>query len=231
MTPRLVDLTAGVPGPRERAPDPEPASPVSFEGREVDEESFLDVLDDAVDALEASGVPYAALGGIGSAMYGRQRWTHDADFFVRDRHDAATALEHLRTAGFATQETDDNWLYKGIKRGVLVDVLFKAKGDIYYDDEMIARTQRREFKGRVLPVIPPEDLIVIKAIIHDEATPRHWYDALGIIAGTEIDWDYLLSRSRHGPRRMLSLLVYAQSNDLIVPDRAVKELEATIYDV
>ena len=226
MSPRLVELASQPPA----AVEPEPA-PVSFEGRDVDEDTFLDVLDDAVDALEGSGVPYAALGGLASAVYGRQRWTHDADFFVRERHDAGVALEHLRAAGFATQETDDNWIYKGIKRGVLVDVLFKAKGDIYYDEEMIARTQRREFKARTLPVIPPEDLIVIKAIIHDEATPRHWYDALGIIAGTELDWDYLLSRSTRGPRRMLSLLVYAQSIDLIVPDRAVKELTAAIYDV
>ncbi|MGH2785226.1 MAG: nucleotidyltransferase [Actinomycetota bacterium] len=204
---------------------------VSFEGQDVDEETFLEVLDEATAALEASGVPYAAMGGLASAIHGRQRWTHDADFFLRDRHDAATALRSLRPAGFETQQTDENWLYKGIKRGVLVDLIFKAKGDLYYDDEMIGRTQHREFKGRTLPVIPPEDLIVIKAIIHDEATPRHWYDALGIIAGTEIDWDYLLQRSRHGPRRMLSLLIYAQSNDLIVPDRPIRELFGAIYDV
>ena len=204
---------------------------ISFEGREVDEETFLTVLDDAVAALEAADVPFAVLGGIGSAMYGRQRWTHDADFFLRDRHDAAIGLEHLRDRGFATQQTDENWIYKGIKRGVLVDLLFKAKGDIYYDEEMIERTQHREFKGRTIPVVPPEDLIMIKAIIHDEATPRHWYDALGIFAGAEIDWEYLLSRSTRGPRRLLSLLVYAQSNDLIVPDHVIKELEAAIYDV
>lgn len=212
-------------------PEVAPEGAISFEGREVGEEIFLEVLDDAVAALEAADVPFAVLGGVGSALYGRQRWTHDADFFLRDRHDAAIALEHLRAHGFATQETDDNWLYKGIKRDVLVDLLFKAKGDIYYDDEMIERTQHREFKGRMLPVVPPEDLIMIKAIIHDEATPRHWYDALGIFAGTEIDWEYLLSRSTRGPRRLLSLLIYAQSNDLIIPDHVIKELEAAIYDV
>lgn len=216
---RLADLR---PAPAEE--------PVSFEGHEVDEETFLAVLDDAVAALEAADVPFAALGGIGSAMYGRPRWTHDADFFLRDRQDAALALEQMPAHGFATQETDENWLYKGIKRGVLVDLLFKGKGDIYYDEEMIQRTQHRDFKGRMLPVVPPEDLIMIKAIVHDEATPRHWYDALGILAGAEIDWDYLLRRAAQGPRRLLSLLVYAQSNDLIVPDRVVKDLVATIYD-
>ena len=218
---RLVDLR----------PDHEAGEPVSFEGREVDEETFLSVLDDAVAALEAADIPFAALGGLASAVYGRQRWTHDADFFLRDRHDAAIALERLRDHGFATQKTDENWLYKGIKRGVLVDLLFKAKGDIYYDEEMIERTQHREFKGRMLPVVPPEDLIMIKAIIHDEATPRHWYDALGIFAGAEIDWEYLLGRSTRGARRLLSLLVYAQSNDLIIPDHVVNDLFAAIYDV
>ena len=220
---RLVGLSTDVTEPRRDA--------VSFEGQDVDEETFLEVLDEALAALEASGVPYAALGGLASAVYGRQRWTHDADLLLRDRHDAAAALDHFRRAGFATQQTDEHWLYKGIKRGVLVDLLFKAKGDIYYDEEMIARTQRRDFKGRELPVVPPEDLLVIKAIIHDEQTPRHWYDALGIIAGAELDWDYLLRRCKHGPRRMLSLLTYAQSIDLIVPDRVVRELFATIYDV
>jgi hypothetical protein len=208
-----------------------PETPVSFEGQDVDEETFLEVVDEALAAMDASGVPYAAMGGLASATYGRHRWTHDADFFLRDQHDAATALRFLRRAGFATQRTDEHWLYKGIKRGVLVDVIFKAKGDIYYDDEMIARTQHREFKGRLLPVTPPEDLIVIKAIVHDEQTPRHWYDALGIIAGAELDWDYLVDRSMRGPRRMLSLLAYAQSNDLVVPERVIRDLIAAIYDV
>lgn len=215
---RLVDLNP-------------PDSHVSFEGQDVDEETFLEVLDEATAALDASGVSYAAMGGLASATYGRQRWTHDADFFLRDPMDAATALRFLRRAGFATQQTDEHWLYKGIKRGVLVDLIFKAKGDIYYDDEMIARTQRREFKGRLIPVTPPEDLIVIKAIIHDEQTPRHWYDALGIIAGAELDWDYLIGRSSRGPRRMLSLLSYAQSNDLVVPERVIRDLFSAIYDV
>lgn len=140
-------------------------------------------------------------------------------------------MEELRAAGFATQETNANWLFKGIKRGVLVDLIFRARGDIYYDEEMIARTERKEFKGRLIPVIPPEDLIVIKALIHDEETPRHWYDALAIIAAQELDWEYLLRRSSRGPRRMLGLLIYAQSNDLIVPEQPIRSLFTAIYDV
>lgn len=212
-----------LPMPQRRRADP-------FEGATVDEETFLGVLDEVLDALNADGVPYAMIGGLASTILGRTRWTHDLDVFVRDQHDAARALEALSGAGFRTEKTDEHWLYKGIKRGVLVDVIFKGKGDIYLDDPMGERIRVEDFKGRRVPVVPPEDLIMIKAIIHDEATPRHLYDALGVIAHSDIDWDYLLERSAHGPRRLLSLLVYAQTCDLVVPDRVIRTLFSTIYD-
>lgn len=202
-----------------------------FEGMSVDEQTFLGVLDEVVQTLNDEGVTYAMIGGLASSILGRTRWTHDVDVFLRDQNDAARAMEALGRAGFRTERTDEHWLYKAIKRGVLVDLIFKAKGDIYLDDEMQARVRVEDFKGRPVPVVPPEDLIMIKTIIYDEATPRHWYDALGVIAHSEIDWDYLLRRSVHGPRRLLSLLVYAQTADLIVPDRVVRTLFSAVYDV
>jgi hypothetical protein len=110
---------------------------------------------------------------------------------------------------------------------VLVDLIFKAKGGIYFDDEMVARVKRHDFHGASLRVVPPEDLVVIKAIVHDEPAPRHWHDALEVLAVADLDWDYLVRRARHGPARVLSLLLYAQSCDHAVPRdvvRAVFEL-------
>jgi hypothetical protein len=54
--------------------------------------------------------------------------------------------------------------------------------------------------------------------------PRHWHDALSLIAVADLDWDYLVRRARKGARRILSLLLYAQSNDLVVPPAVVREL-------
>ena len=59
--------------------------------------------------------------------------------------------------------------------------------------------------------------------------PGHWENALAIISETPLDWEYLLRRARFGARRMLSLLIYAQSNDFIVPDRIVRSLFETVY--
>jgi predicted nucleotidyltransferase len=202
---------------------------VSFEGQTVPDQVFLSVTDEALRALEDAGVVYGLMGGVASAVHGRPRWTHDLDVFIRQT-DADDALEALDDAGFATQRTDDFWIYKGIKRGVLVDLIFRAKGDIFLDDEMIARLVDADFRGVPMRVLPPEDLIIIKAIVHDEATPRHWHDALAMIAGQSLDWEYLARRARHGARRVLSLLLYALSVDLPVPETAVRTLFDTIYE-
>lgn len=200
----------------------------SFEGQNVEEAIFLDVLEQCVKALTNQDVPYAAMGGLASAVLGRDRWTHDIDLFVAPG-DVSRALEALAEAGFRTQRTNPNWLCKGIRDGVLVDVLFKAKGDLTFDAEMQARSTSRPFKGQPLRVLAPEDLIVIKALVHDEDTPRHWHDALAVIAAAELDWDYLLRRAAHGPRRMLSLLLYAESVDLLVPQDVLRALFDRIY--
>ncbi len=200
----------------------------SFEGQVVDEPLFLAVLKQTVEALDGAGVPYAAMGGIASSVLGRDRWTHDVDLFVGP-DDADRALGALADAGFRTQRTNEHWLYKGIKDGVLVDVLFRAKGDITFDEQMHARSRIGEFKGQPVRVLPPEDLLVIKALIHDEETPRHWHDALGLLAGNDFDWDYLLDRATHGARRVLSLLLYAQSVDLLVSEAAIRKLFDRIY--
>ena len=87
-----------------------------------------------------------------------------------------------------------------------------------------------EFEGLKVRFVPPEDLLIIKAVVHDEATPRHWYDALGILAASDLDWDYLIRRARRAQHRVLSLLLYAQSKDLAVPNRVIRRLFENIYN-
>lgn len=198
--------------------------------RDKAEERFVSVLRDAVRAIEEDGIPYAMIGGIPSVVLGRPRWSpkEDIDFFVKPE-DATKVLEALDRAGFKTEERDPQWLYKGTKDGVLVDIIFRSSGDFYFDDEMIQRAFIGEFKGLNFRMLAPEDLVVMKALAHKEDTPQYWHDALSIIARSELDWDYLVRRAQVGPRRVLSLLLYAQSNDLAVPDRSIRALFDMIY--
>jgi predicted nucleotidyltransferase len=195
---------------------------------DVDDEDLLKVLGEAVEAIEDEGIPYAFIGGLASILLGPPSSTNDIDFFVRPE-DAPRVLEVLEERGFETKVHDPSWLMKAAKNGVLVDVIFRSTGDIYLDEEMIARTTVGEFKRQRLRIVAAEDLMVMKALAQNRDT-TYWYDALDLLAHAEMDWDYVLRRARHGPRRVLSLLVYAQSDDLAVPNGVIEKLFQAIYE-
>jgi predicted nucleotidyltransferase len=194
----------------------------------VDRETVERVVARAAAALERRDVHYVVIGGVASSVHGRPRATDDIDVLV-DPRDADRALEALDAAGFATEETDAHWIYKATADGLTVDVMFNIKGDVHLDEEMLARARPTAFAAREVQVAAPEDVIVIKALAHDEPSFRHWHDALAIITAQGLDWDYLVRRARHGVHRVLSLLLYAQSNDLIVPEEPIRSLFASIY--
>jgi hypothetical protein len=199
----------------------------TFERGEVEHEVFLKVLDQALAAVESTGVPFAFIGGIASTALGRHRYGQDVDIFV-EPGDAATVLHALAQAGFETQETNPRWLFKGMKDGVLVDVIFDAWGGIRFDADHQARIRTAEFEGRRLPVLGPEDLLIMKANLFEEHKPRHWFDALALVA-PDLDWEYLVRRSQPIARQVLSLLVFAQQRGLPAPDHVIKELFEGIY--
>lgn len=194
----------------------------------ADHDHFGPVLKDAVEALHAERVPFALIGGLAVSSFGRPRWTHDIDMLIRPE-DADRALSLLKNRDFRTERTDPAWLFKGFKRDVMVDLIFFCTGGFYLEEEMQERAVWRELFGARMPLLAPEDLILLKAAVHDEVGPRHWHDALGILGRTQLDWDYLLRRAQRAPRRLLSLLVYAHSIDLAVPNYVVNELYARVY--
>lgn len=194
----------------------------------LDPKLICKVLGEVGEALDESGIPYAVIGGVASASFGRPRWTHDIDILVRPE-EAEQAIAVLAERGFRTELTDHQWIYKAFKYGVLVDVIFRSTGGIYLDKEMQERVAQTTLDGRPVKVVPPEDLLIMKAVVHDEGGPRHWHDALGLIAVGHLDWRYLQSRALRAPRRVLSLLVYAHSLDLYVPNEVIRHLFEHVY--
>jgi hypothetical protein len=193
------------------------------------DEDIERTLADAVGAVEAKGLPYLLMGGAGTVTFGRCRATDDIDLFVRV-DDADRVLEVLDAAGFETTKTELTWLHKAFRHGVLVDVIYRSAGGVLLDDEMLRRGRRRTYRGTEATIMCPEDLVVIKAFASSEEATRHWYDALSLIASCELDWDYVLHRAcSAGPRRVLSLLLYAESNDLAVPASVIERLFETVH--
>ena len=199
-----------------------------WEKGDVGEEEVLSVLAETTKALEGAGIAYMFIGGLPLAVYGRPTPIADLDVMIK-HEDVDKALGSLEDAGFETKDPEENWLHKAAKEGVLVDLITRSEGDLFIDEEMLERTVQTEYKGHRVRLVSPEDLLVMKAVAHEEDTPHYWHDAITIIVGRDLDWNYLVRRARHGAKRVLSLLVYAQSSDLFVPDEPIRELYNTIY--
>jgi osmotically-inducible protein OsmY len=133
-------------------------------------------------------------------------------------------LRVLSEHGFRTEKFDIEWLFKAFRDDILVDIIFKSEGEMYFDEEVQGHRKMMEYHGRKVPVVSPEDLIIIKCAVHYEGGPHHWHDALAILANATIDWNYLIKRARKASRRVLSLLLYAQSNDILIPNWAISQL-------
>ena len=190
---------------------------------------ILNTLFTAIETIEAKNIPYALFGGIAGKELGRPRVTHDIDLLVSP-DDADFILKILEEKGFETEKRDEAWLYKAWRDDILVDVIFRSCGDIYFDEEVRSHVRRIKVEGKMINTISPEDFIVVKAAAHREDNPHHWHDALSVLKQGNIDWDYLLSRARYCPRRLLSLLIYAQSNDIAIPFETINKLYRTIFE-
>ena len=189
---------------------------------------FAAVFADAIEVVEGEDLPYVVGGSLASMQWGRPTSIGDIDIIISPP-DAKRLLGAFDAAGYETDEPEPQWLYKAKKDDITVDLIFQMQGDLFLDDAMVERGQLRDIEGTKARVMPPEDFIVSQAMSAREDTPDYWYNALGVLARSDLDWDYLVERASRSPRRVLSLLVFAESNDLSVPDTAIRSLFLELY--
>ena len=204
-------------------------TPDQWEKGDVDQSTVIEVLDATRSALDSADVNYLFIGGLPLSIYGRPKPIQDLDLMVK-HEDVGAAMEALKESGFDTKDPSEEWLVKASKDGVLVDVITRSEGDLFVDEELLERSVHKEFKGVPVRLVSAEDLLVMKAVAHEEDTAHYWHDAMTLIVGVDLDWRYVGKRARHGAKRVLSLLIYAQSSDLYVPDEAIKELYRSVYE-
>lgn len=190
---------------------------------------FDTALFSTLDALEAKKIDFALIGGVAAFTHGRPRPTQDIDIFVKPE-DADNILEVLRDFGFETNRFNPSWIFKAYKENVLIDIIFRSEGNLYFDEEMRNHTQIVHYHGRPIRVVSPEDFMIIKAAAHSEEGHHHWHDALAVLAQAKVNWDYLIHRARKAPRRTLALLIYAQSVDMFVPNQYIQKLFHSIFE-
>ena len=194
-------------------------------------EGYASVLGAATSALNEAGTPHLVLGSIATRALGRPHpigTDEDIDLFVRPP-DAPAALRALEDQGFVTVEEDPTWIHKAKRAGVTVDVIYKAAGRVYMDDEMHRRGVVTDVLGVEVRLVPPEDLATMKALLHDENRAFDWFDALALLERPDFDWDYALRRAEaYAAQRMLSLMIFARTEGVDVPADAVDRLRETV---
>src|SRR4051812_12724008 len=113
------------------------------ESSSVDTEAsrrFDTALFSTLDAVEAKKIDYALIGGVAAFTHGRPRPTQDIDIFVRPE-DADNLLEVLKDLGFEINRFNPSWIFKAYKENVLIDIIFRSEGNLYFDEEMSKHTQ------------------------------------------------------------------------------------------
>lgn len=196
-------------------------------------DAFVGLLDEALSALRENGIHALVIGGVATAILAREpeEWRpSDLDLFLLpDQAERAAML--LSAHGFAAGEPQEGWLHSVERDGVAVRLNYRQPGDLYVDEDMIARAVEADFGGVPTPLISPEDLVVLKALLHGEDRPSEWWDALALLERPELDWGYLVDRARqYGAQRVLSLLCYGRSLALPVPDEPLGSLFAFLEE-
>jgi hypothetical protein len=185
------------------------------------------VLEEATSALDDAGIRHVVFGSLATVTLARPRQLEpheDIDVLIRPP-DAGAAIAALEAIGFVAEEADPAWIHKAKRMGVTLDLIHRAGREVHLDDEMLERAVPARVLGVTVRLMPPEDLAVIKAVLHEEARQGDWFDALALVRRPDLDWDYLVRRARgHGAQRVLSLLLYARADGVAVPTDAVDGL-------
>jgi hypothetical protein len=159
-----------------------------------------------------AGVRTAVGGGLATAFYtGLWRPGKDIDLYVLpEARDAL--IEATRRAGMedyhAQLAYDRRWIYRAVREGVIVDVIFAlANGYGAVDAAWLAAGPAVELAGARFALLAPEEMLVTK--LHVLQRDRcDWPDLLNVLYtnGPAMDWDRVLSHFADEERLVAALV-------------------------
>lgn len=141
-------------------------------------------------ALARAQVAFLVGGGFAMHQYlARWRSTKDLDLFIR-ASDVEPALAALAGAGFRVERTDPNWLAKGFRGGVLIDLIFSSYNGLFpVDDAWFENGRAARVMDVPVRLVGPEEMLVSKAFV----AARDRFDGSDIAwlirtLGERLDW-------------------------------------------
>ena len=171
-------------------------------------EEYL-VLKQLADVLDGLKIDYAIGGSIASSLYGKVRFTQDADITVVPLGDKAERLYNVLKEHFYISK---DAMYQAISNNSSFNIIhlkFAFKIDIFIqkDDDFHRQIflRRRKVKldesiEHLFDIVSAEDIILLKLQVYQSAgcmSERQWSDVLGVLAvqSQALDMKYLRSCS------------------------------------
>lgn len=158
--------------------------------------------------LNGAGIKWAIFAGSAAIVYGAKRPMKDIDIFIPVADGERTAalfpesqVCRCRNGIVEAIKLPDFDLIAGLSNGYKLD----------FDKDMLLRLRSAEINGVIVPVISPEDNILIKAIWGrgPEVGKQDWDDVKAMLYfNRKMDWDYLCRRATAGlePNRVDEIL-------------------------
>jgi len=158
----------------------------------VTEQHQTSSLREVARRLDGAGIPWAVFAGAAAHVYGATRPITDVDVLV-----PATRGEQVAAL---FPEADVQVLEESSLEILLPNLdILAGLGWMDLDAEMTARLTHHQVAGIRVPVIPPEDNILLKARMGrgPEVGKHDWQDVKAMMApNAELDWDYLRWRAQ-----------------------------------
>jgi hypothetical protein len=171
-------------------------------------EEYL-VLKQLIDALDDMKIDYAIGGSIASSVYGKVRFTQNADVTVTSFADKAERLYNVLKENFYISK---NAMYQAISNRSFFNVIhlksafkidiFVRKDDDFHRQLFLRRKKVRfdESIEHLFDIVSAEDIILLKLQWYQSAgciSERQWSDVLGVLAvqAQSLDMKYLKSCS------------------------------------
>lgn len=153
-----------------------------------------------VAALQKAGIPYLVTGSVGSSLFGEPRATRDIDFIITPTEARLKAFvqdissEYYVSPEAALEAFRNQTMFNVINAFTSWKADFIIRKDTAYEREKFQRRIRSVYRGLLIEVASPEDIILSK-LSWAKATDseRQVRDAFGVVAvqGEALDKIYL----------------------------------------
>ncbi|HCO96791.1 MAG TPA: hypothetical protein DIU00_23105 [Phycisphaerales bacterium] len=156
-------------------------------------EEYL-ALKQLTDVLDDLKIDYAIGGSIASSLYGKVRFTQDADMMVTALGDKAEQLYNvLKESFYVSKEAmyqaisnRDSFNIIHLKSAFKIDI-FVQKDDDFHRQVFLRRKKVKldESIGHLFDIVSAEDIILLKLQWYQSAgcvSERQWSDVLGVLA-------------------------------------------------